>query len=284
MRRLGRILLWVGSLAALGAALIAAVAQSGLYDISALDQHTPPVYRLLEHGMRRSVALRAAGVEAPASFPASAVGRGLRTYDANCAQCHGAPGRARGPAGMGMTPVPANLVQTARAWQPAELFWVIKHGIKMTGMPAWKHRLSDAEIWEVVAFLRELPRLAPQQYRAMAAAVARDATPMARTAEAQRAAGRGDPARGREAIRQYACHTCHTIPGITGARANVGPPLDGIAERAYLAGVLINTPENLQRWLRDPHRFASDSAMPDLGVSEADARDIAAYLYALSAD
>ncbi len=82
-------------------------------------------------------------------------------------------------------------------------------------------------------------------------------------------------------VRQYGCETCHTIPGIRGARGLVGPSLDRIGARVYLAGALANTPENLIRWIRDPHGIDAHTAMPNLGVGEQDARDIAAYLYTL---
>lgn len=91
----------------------------------------------------------------------------------------------------------------------------------------------------------------------------------------------GDPQRGRILIREYGCNTCHTIPGVRGARGSVGPPLTGIAGRMYIAGLLTNTPENLMRWIRDPPGVDSLTAMPDVGVTEPDARDIAAYLYTL---
>jgi cytochrome c len=98
--------------------------------------------------------------------------------------------------------------------------------------------------------------------------------------EAARLTG-GRPARGKEAIRHYGCASCHTIPGIRGANALVGPPLSGIASRAYVAGVLPNTPDNLIRWIRNPQQVDSLTAMPNTGVTAADARDIAAYLYTL---
>ena len=91
----------------------------------------------------------------------------------------------------------------------------------------------------------------------------------------------GDPARGRAAMRAYGCVSCHTIPGVTGAQALVGPSLAGIAERSYIGGVLPNSPENLVRWIRDPRGVDPRTAMPDVGVSERDARDIAGYLYSL---
>jgi cytochrome c len=91
----------------------------------------------------------------------------------------------------------------------------------------------------------------------------------------------GDAFRGREAIRRYGCTTCHSIPGVPGATGTVGPPLDKIARRTYVAGRLENTPANLQRFIRHPQQVDPPNAMPDVGVTEADGRDIAAYLYTL---
>jgi cytochrome c oxidase assembly factor CtaG len=91
----------------------------------------------------------------------------------------------------------------------------------------------------------------------------------------------GTPSRGREAIRSYGCQSCHTIPGVTGASALVGPPLGGIAGRSYIAGVLSNTPQHMIEWLRNPPGIDSKTAMPNMNVTERDARDIAAYLYTL---
>ena len=91
----------------------------------------------------------------------------------------------------------------------------------------------------------------------------------------------GDPYRGRERITQYGCDSCHTIPGIPTADATVGPPLTSVARRMYLAGHLENTPENMMRWIQNPHTFDQKTAMPDMGVTPADSRDIVAYLYTL---
>ncbi|HYE35793.1 c-type cytochrome [Methylocaldum sp.] len=91
----------------------------------------------------------------------------------------------------------------------------------------------------------------------------------------------GDPARGRIALQQYACTTCHIIPGIVGAKGLAGPPLTGWANRIYIAGILPNTPDDLVLWLRDPQRISPGTAMPNLGVTERDAWDMAAYLYSL---
>lgn len=89
----------------------------------------------------------------------------------------------------------------------------------------------------------------------------------------------GDPARGKEAITRYGCGSCHAIPGVPGAKGKVGPPLGGLVERGYLAGRLRNTPENLMSWVRHPQKHEPGNVMPEMGVTEEDARHIAAYLY-----
>jgi cytochrome c len=91
----------------------------------------------------------------------------------------------------------------------------------------------------------------------------------------------GDPDAGASLIRGYGCGGCHTIPGITGADGTVGPPLTEFAYRSYIAGNLPNTPGNLVAWIVDPQAVEPGTAMPDLGVTEEQARHIAAYLYSL---
>ncbi|MDT8305781.1 MAG: c-type cytochrome [Anaerolineae bacterium] len=94
----------------------------------------------------------------------------------------------------------------------------------------------------------------------------------------------GNAERGAELIPVYGCGTCHTIPGIRGADALVGPPLTGWAARAYIAGAIPNTPQNLLLWLQDPQSVEPGTAMPDMGLTEQAARDIGAYLYTLTRD
>ncbi len=91
----------------------------------------------------------------------------------------------------------------------------------------------------------------------------------------------GDPHRGVAAIRRYGCGACHVIPGIGGASATVGPPLSGIASRGFLAGQLPNSPDNMRRWIQHPQSVERGTAMPNMGVTDDDARDITAYLYTL---
>ena len=91
----------------------------------------------------------------------------------------------------------------------------------------------------------------------------------------------GDPGRGLIAIRQYGCPSCHTIPGVPGAYGLVGPPLGGIASRMYIAGMLPNTPENMILWIQAPQGVNQRTAMPNMGIAESEARNIASYLYTL---
>jgi len=100
-------------------------------------------------------------------------------------------------------------------------------------------------------------------------------------AKVSRITGGGNPESGKELIRRYGCNGCHSIPGIRDAKGVVGPPLDHLSQRIYLAGELPNTTENLMRWIQHPHLVHPHTAMPEMGVSDSDARDISAYLYTL---
>ncbi len=262
---------------ALGAACVAgAMVYGGLYNVASTTQHTQIVYSVLERAMRQSVRLRARDIEPPALGDERQLVRGAGVFQDKCVQCHGAPGVAQADIGKSMQPVPGPLVDASQRWRPRELYWLTRHGIKMSGMPAWEFHLSDEELWSVVAFLGRLPQLSPQQYTQLAALERLPST------EAQnRAMPAVDAIRGKRALYQYACNACHTIPGVTGSAPNVGPPLDGMARRQVIGGKLANTPENMVRWLRHTREIDPLTAMPDMGVNERDARDIAAYLSTL---
>jgi cytochrome c2 len=92
----------------------------------------------------------------------------------------------------------------------------------------------------------------------------------------------GDPRRGEALFIRYGCGSCHALKNVRTANGSVGPPLDGIATRAIIAGRLANNPGNMQRWIRDPQHISAGTAMPDLSVGETDARDITAFLYTRS--
>jgi mono/diheme cytochrome c family protein len=247
----------------------AAVVYFGLYDVSAVDQHLVPTYWLIYTNMERSVRARGEEVRVPPLDDGDRARRGVALYRDHCLRCHGAPGVAPEAFALGMNPVPANLSHTSRQRSAGELYWTVKYGLKMTGMPAWEFRLRESELWDLVAFLELLPSLSPASYRGL---------------EGLKAERREEPlpapdrARGKHALEQYACATCHEIPGVTGATVPVGPSLRQLASRSYLAGTLPNTRDNLIRWLRSPQAVKPGSAMPDLGVSERDARDMGAFL------
>jgi mono/diheme cytochrome c family protein len=267
----------VAALALLAAAAVVAL---GVYDIAATEQHTRPVYALIEAGMRQSIRFHARDIVAPRLDDPAQVRAGRSLYAKNCARCHGAPGIAPESFALGMTPSPANLAYAAREWPPEQLFWTLERGIKMTGMPAWEFRLSEDQMWAIVAYLQAMPHESPLAYHEATTRDERETDQALVTPESQ-TSGLPDPRRGIVALRQYGCATCHRIPGVVGADTPVGPALAHIARRGFIAGAVPNDPQGLMRWLRNPQALHPGSAMPDLGVTERDARDMAAYLYTL---
>jgi mono/diheme cytochrome c family protein len=142
----------------------AGVLYSGVYNVAATDGHWPVVRWVMEQARIRSIRAHAAGIAAPALLDDPAALRmGVEHFAAHCAVCHGAPGVPKGDIAKGMYPVPPNLVDAARQYSPAELFWIVKNGLKMTGMPSWADH-GDGEIWATVAFLQKLPTMTEQDY------------------------------------------------------------------------------------------------------------------------
>ena len=137
---------------------------SGWYNIGATVQHWQPVYTLLERGMHYSVRHHAADIRPPELGAPQTLRRGAAIYREHCVQCHGGPGVSQAGIGKSMQPIPGPLVDAARRWKPQEMYWITRHGIKMSGMPAWEFRLPDEDIWAAVAFLGKLPALSPQDY------------------------------------------------------------------------------------------------------------------------
>ena len=257
-------------LALAGIVAMGAFVWSGLYDISATDQHLRPTYHVMELAMDRSVERRAKDIAVP-PLDVAQLARGAALFDRHCVACHGAPGVAPQAFALGLRPLPVPLVRTGKDKEPGFIYWVVKNGIKMTGMPAFDFRMGEDELWAVVAFVRRLPLLTPAEYATFPRA----------TAFAPLAEARPDPGRGKRALEQFGCVACHQIPGLVGPEARLGPTLHGIGARATLGGVVANTPENMVRWLREPQKLAPGTAMPDVGLTERDARDIAAHLATL---
>jgi mono/diheme cytochrome c family protein len=137
---------------------------SGLYDVAATTPHWPVTSWLLDTARVRSIEVQAAGIQPPLGFDAPAqIETGVDHFAAHCAVCHGAPGVPRGAIARGLYPLPPDLAGAATQFSPGELFWILKHGIKMTGMPAWPDH-SDDELWATVAFLEQLPGMSEPDY------------------------------------------------------------------------------------------------------------------------
>jgi hypothetical protein len=162
--RMGRIiaaLLIAGIFALLGGF---AVIYTGAYDVAATAPHWPVTHWIMETARIRSIRAHAAGIQVPPDFddPRN-IPIGVEHFAAHCAVSHGAPGVPRGDIATGLYPPPPDLAKTAPFYNPGELFWIVKNGIKMTGMPSWSDH-SDAELWATVAFIKKLPDMSEQDY------------------------------------------------------------------------------------------------------------------------
>ncbi len=141
---------------------------SGSYNVGADDPHTGPVYAVLETVRDRSIATRASRLQVPGDLQDPArITQGAGNYNAMCMGCHLAPGMAATEMSRGLYPAPPDLSKDTV--EAAAAFWVIKHGIKASGMPAWGESMADEYVWNMAAFLQELPKLSPEQYQAMVA-------------------------------------------------------------------------------------------------------------------
>lgn len=155
-------------LAALAILLIGAgVLYSGAINIAADSPHTSPVHALLEIARERAITIRARNIEVPDLTDAELIRSGAGNYDAMCVACHLAPGIEATELSNGLNPAPPALTDTNRTHDPASDFWIIKHGIKATGMPAWGKSMEDPYIWGLVALLEQLPSLTAMEYRTL---------------------------------------------------------------------------------------------------------------------
>jgi mono/diheme cytochrome c family protein len=138
--------------------------KSGLFNVGAAKPHTKLTQWITQETMTHSIRSHAKGIEAPASAGAAAIVRGFCTYETHCVACHGASAVARQRWISGLEPQPPYLLDAPDRWNPRELFWIVRNGIKMTGMPSWRDSLSDRQIWDVVAWLEASRKLPPQTY------------------------------------------------------------------------------------------------------------------------
>ena len=144
-----------------------ALAYSGFYNVGATVAHNNAVGWFLSTASHASVERRARTIQVPDLSDAKLKLAGANDYKAMCVSCHGAPGRDPQAQGLGLNPAPPDLAESAERMTPAELFWVTKHGIRMTGMPAWGATHDDDALWPVVAFMTALPQLSPNEYQAL---------------------------------------------------------------------------------------------------------------------
>jgi mono/diheme cytochrome c family protein len=138
----------------------------GLYNVGADDPHWTPVRNFLGSTMDRSVAARDGDIAVPPLKDPKMIADGAAHYDKMCTACHLAPGMDENELRAGLYPKPPSFARRRRAGNPKEQFWIIKHGIKMTGMPAWGASHSDADIWNIVAFFQTMPNMTPEAYKA----------------------------------------------------------------------------------------------------------------------
>lgn len=145
----------------------AAVIYGGVPDVGATSKHHPLIHWALTTTRERAVERRANSVRAPTLIDQQRIERGFRGYREMCALCHTPPGGQDSPLHEGLNPAPPDLANVAERRSPAELFWVIENGIRMTGMPAWGPTHSEEDIWDLVAFVNALPQIDPAEYEAM---------------------------------------------------------------------------------------------------------------------
>ncbi|WP_036249984.1 cytochrome c [Methylobacter sp. BBA5.1] len=166
-----KILLGALGVLGLGAVTVIGLLQAGAIDMAADTPHSPAVYRLIEWAREQSIIRRAADIVPPGDLPdAGRIRRGAGNYDAMCANCHLSPGIEDSEIRKGLYPTPPNLSKPANADDSdrtdARRFWIIKHGVKASGMPAWsKGGMEDEAIWDLTAFLKIMPSLSPEAYR-----------------------------------------------------------------------------------------------------------------------
>jgi cytochrome c553 len=167
-RRLGKFLRWaLAGLAGVAVAMFL-IAWSGIFNVAASRGHWAVVDWFLAFAMRNSVELRANAITAPPLDSPDLIRLGAGHFHGGCAFCHGAPGIPVSPIAHHMLPSPPDLTTSMRPWKDEELFWIVQHGIKYTGMPSWVALEREDEIWAVVAFLKQIPTMDARSYDTLA--------------------------------------------------------------------------------------------------------------------
>lgn len=167
MKHFTTIIATTAALVVIGGVGVGAFVYSGIYNIGADDHHTRPVFALMQTLRERSIESYSKNLTVPNLDDPQLILKGAGQYAAMCTGCHLAPGMADSEIRPGLYPQPPELAKFRS--DPREAFWVIKHGIKMSAMPAWGGSHDDATIWSMVAFLQKLPGLTPGEYKAIVA-------------------------------------------------------------------------------------------------------------------
>ena len=241
--------LTLGSLAAFAAIAGFIVVASGIVPVKASSGHWRITAAILDFAKVRSVRTHSIGIRPP--FPlddAALVIRGAGHYESACYPCHGRPGVPIQPVMAAMTPPPPELISRIPRWRPQDLFSIVKHGIKFTGMPAWPAQQRDDEVWAMVAFLRRMPALDAAAYQALVFGQTVDASPAPR-------------------VVREACWRCHGVDG-TGRGSGAFPSLAG-QRAAYLHAAL--------RAFADRQRFSGIMATITASLDDQTMREAAAY-------
>jgi mono/diheme cytochrome c family protein len=159
------VVLLTGALGGLG------IIYSGVYNVAASEPRSAFARWVLNTTMRNSVQLRAQDLTLPEQLDTpEQILAGINDYEAMCAGCHTPPGESPSALAKGLNPEPPDLAKSAEHMSAQELFWVIKNGVKWTGMPAWGSTHSDEELWPLVALVKELPDMKPDDYQQLKAA------------------------------------------------------------------------------------------------------------------
>jgi mono/diheme cytochrome c family protein len=140
------------------------VVLSGAYNVAATDRHSPAVGWALDTAMRSGVEARASEVGPAPQFTPAMIEAGAGEYKEYCAHCHGGVGASKAEWAAGMRPHPPALARVADQWSSAEVFWMVKHGIKMSGMPAFGPTHDDETLWNITAFVKAMPEMTAERY------------------------------------------------------------------------------------------------------------------------
>lgn len=254
-RRILAILLGLGAIAAI-------VVVSGITPITASSGHWTITERFLAFAMRRSVATHSLGIDVPLLDDPDLVLRGATHYEIGCRSCHGSPGSRQPRIPGAMTPHPPELSSVVGERRARELFYVVKHGVKFTGMPAWPTQQRDDEVWAVVAFLRTLPDLDASAYRTLVWGEPATTAPVETLGGAQ----------GAPSAAVASCARCHGSDGV-GRGSGAFPRLAGQRHEYLLS--------SLEAYARG-ERHSGTMAPIAAGLDSDTMRELATYYSALT--